>query len=48
MFKDLQGKIDDLQKEIHKREKEIDNPSLVLSMLSALEFFSENLEDEGE
>ena len=35
-----------LRKGIKVKEREIDNPSLVISILSALDFFLENVEDD--
>jgi hypothetical protein len=37
---------EDLRKAIKRQEKEIDNPLLVMSVLSELDFFIENVQED--
>lgn len=44
----LKEKAIDLRNSIKRQQNEIDNPALVLSILSELDFFIENVEDPSE
>ncbi|MCR6108663.1 hypothetical protein HXA34_20420 [Salipaludibacillus agaradhaerens] len=41
---ELKKQAEQLRKNIKRQEKEIDNPVMVLNMLSELDFFIENLD----
>lgn len=42
-MKDLLKQAEELRQAIKRKEKEIDNPALVMGILSELDFFIENL-----
>jgi len=44
-MKNIKDLTDELYREIKKQQKEIDNPALVLSILSELDFFRDNVKD---
>jgi len=44
-MKNIKDLTDELYREIKKQQKEIDNPALVLSILSELDFFKNNVKD---
>lgn len=47
-MKDLIEQAESLRTAIKARQKEIDNPALVMSILNELEFFIDNVEGDGE
>ena len=47
-MKDLIKQAEDLKQAIKRQQKEIDNPALVLGIISELDFFIENLEENEE
>lgn len=44
-MKNLIIQVEQLRRAIKRKEREIDNPTLTLSILSELEFFAENIKD---
>jgi hypothetical protein len=48
MMKDLIKQAEELRKAIKARQKEIDNPALVMGILNELDFFIDNVEGDGE
>lgn len=47
-MEELKQQAIELRKSIKRKEKEIDNPALTLGMISELDFFIENLEENEE